>query len=81
MNADRPVVNGGVVSRNFGQGTPVYDVSIFVEKQWAIGERVRLNLRGESFNLFNHNNIVGRNGTYGNLSNGLAVATFGQPLG
>jgi Carboxypeptidase regulatory-like domain/TonB dependent receptor-like, beta-barrel len=80
-NSDRPVIDGAVASRNFGRGTPIYDVSIFVEKNLQISERFNLGLRGESFNLFNHNNIVGRNGTYGNLASGLPVASFGQPLG
>jgi TonB dependent receptor-like, beta-barrel len=79
--ADRPIVHGSLLSRNFGRGTPLYDVSIFVEKGLAIGERVNLGLRGEAFNLFNHNNIVGRNGTYGNLASGTPLPTFGQPLG
>ena len=74
-------MDGSIARRNFGRGTPTYDVSIFIEKQVVIRERVKLDLRGESFNLFNHNNIVGRNGTYGNLASGLPLTTFGQPLG
>lgn len=80
-NSDRPFVNGALLDRNFGRGTPIYDVSIFFEKHLALTERLNLRLRGEAFNLFNHNNIVGRNGTYGNLSTGVPLASFGQLLG
>jgi hypothetical protein len=80
-NSDRPVENGAAVSRNFGHGTPIYDVAVFLEKNLHITERFKLGLRAEAFNLFNHNDIVGRNGTYGNLTSGLPAATYGQPLG
>jgi len=77
--ADRPFVNGAVVSRNFGKGTPVYDWSSFVAKRINLTERFNLELRAEGFNLTNHNNIVGRNGTWGNAAT--PVATYGTPLG
>ena len=61
---DRPVVNGVVIPRNvaFNLGT----------------ERVRLDLRAEAFNVFNHANFVGCNGTYGN--DPTTPPTLGQPL-
>jgi hypothetical protein len=77
--SDRPVVNGGLYGRNVGQGTPLYDVQIFVQKDFVFSERYRLSLRAEAFNLFNHANIVGRNGTWGNGNQPLP--TYGQPLG
>jgi outer membrane receptor protein involved in Fe transport len=80
-NTDRPVINGIVVRRNAGIGTPVYDVSIFAQHEFVFSDRLRFSVRGEAFNLFNHSNIVGRNGTYGNADNGVPLATFGQPLG
>jgi hypothetical protein len=76
--ADRPVVNGVVIGRNAGRGLPIYDVSPFVERSFRLGgERVRLNLRIESFNLFNHPNFVGYNGIYGNGAT--PPAAFGTP--
>lgn len=76
--ADRPVVNGVVVPRNAARGTATYDVGAFVEKSFRLGERVKLGLRAESFNLLNHANIVGRNTTWGNAAT--PNASFGQPL-
>ncbi|HWG59421.1 MAG TPA: TonB-dependent receptor [Candidatus Acidoferrales bacterium] len=63
---DRPVINGTVVGRNTGRGSAVYDFSPFVEREFPVGERVRLKARAEAFNIFNHANFVGYSGTYGN---------------
>jgi hypothetical protein len=76
---DRPVVNGVVIPRNVGRGDAIYDVSPFVERAFNLGtERVRLDLRAEAFNVFNHANFVGYNGTYGN--DPTTPPTLGQPL-
>lgn len=80
--ADRPVVGGRVLSRNAGRGTPVYDMLTFVERAFKLpGDRMKLSLRAEAFNLFNHSNIVGRNGVYGNLTSGAPLNSLGQALG
>jgi len=78
--ADRPALNGGVIARDLGKGTPLYDVSLFAAKEFQFGDRLQLCVRGESFNVFNRANIVGRNGVYGNQSSGAPVPTFGQAL-
>lgn len=76
---DRPVINGAVVGRNTGRGSPLYDLDPFVAKQIALGsERVHATLRAEAFNLLNHRNIVGFSGTYGNGAT--PGAGFGLPL-
>jgi hypothetical protein len=75
---DRPVVNGIVLSHNAGRGKALYDVSPFVERPFAFGERVQLKLRAEAFNVINHANFIGYNGTWGNGAT--AAAGFGQPL-
>jgi hypothetical protein len=80
-NSDRPIVNGQLATRNSGKGTPIYDTSIFVERAFALAPSRRVNLRMEIFNLFDHANIVGRNGTYGNAASGVPSATLGTPNG
>lgn len=76
---DRPVINGAVVGRNAGHGGPIYSFDPFVERPIALsGDRIRLDLRAEAFNVFNHPNFVGYSGTWGN---GAAPGTgFGLPL-
>ncbi|HUJ31341.1 MAG TPA: carboxypeptidase regulatory-like domain-containing protein [Candidatus Acidoferrum sp.] len=75
---DRPVINGVVIERNAGRGNAIYDFSPFIERPFSLGERVKLDLRVEAFNVFNHPNFVGYSGTYGNLET--AGAGFGTPL-
>jgi carboxypeptidase family protein/TonB-dependent receptor-like protein len=79
-NADRPVVDGHVLGRNAKRGGALYDLALFVERDFALGATT-LGLRAEVFNLTNHANVVGYNGVYGNNANGQPLATFGQPLG
>jgi len=76
---DRPVIDRVVIGRNAGRGRPIYDVSPFLERPFALGgERVHLDLRAEAFNVFNHANFIGYSGTYGN---GAAPGPgFGAPL-
>ncbi len=76
---DRPVINGAVIARNAGRGRQIYDLSPFAERPFSLGkENLKLNLRVEAFNVFNHANFVGYSATYGNgTSPGLG---FGQPL-
>jgi hypothetical protein len=74
---DRPVINGVVIGRNAGHGRPIYDISPYLERPFAFGERLRIDLRAEAFNVLNHANFTGYIGTYGN---GAAPATgFGSP--
>ena len=78
-NADRPVIDGALLGRNAGHGTPVYDVQTFAEREFRLSDRARASLRAEAFNLLNHGNIVGWNGVWGNAAS--PAPTFGQPLG
>jgi outer membrane receptor for ferrienterochelin and colicin len=78
--ADRPVVDGHVISRNSARGNALYDLTLFVEREFHLGPSL-LSLRAEVFNLTNHANVVGYNAVYGNNANGQPLATFGAPLG
>lgn len=73
--ADRPFdrTTGAFIERNAGRGTPTYSTDLFAQKSFSLGERMRLELRAEVFNVFNNRNILaGRNATYG-------TAIFGTP--
>ncbi len=70
---DRPVINGVVVGRNAGHGTPIYDFAPFLERTFP-----HITLRAEAFNALNHANFVGFSGTYGNGAT--PGAGFGAPL-
>jgi hypothetical protein len=75
---DRPVINGVVVGRNIGRGTPIYDLAPFLERPFKFREHLLVNLRAEAFNVLNHPNVVGFSGVYGNGSS--APVGFGSPL-
>lgn len=79
VNADRPFINGALLSRNAGQGSPLYDVDTSLQKAFNIGEKFHINLRAEAFNLFNHGNYFTRNATFGNAAT--SVAAFGTLTG
>ncbi|HET7100778.1 MAG TPA: hypothetical protein VFJ52_06480, partial [Terriglobia bacterium] len=75
----RPVINGVVVARNAGRGSPIYDFSPFVGRVFRLpSERMQLDVRAEAFNVSNHANFVGYSGTYGNGPG--PGPGFGQPL-
>jgi hypothetical protein len=67
-NADRPFdrTTSAFLARSTGRGTPIYETDLFAQKSFSLSERVRVELRAEAFNVFNHRNIYGRFGTYGN---------------
>ena len=76
---DRPVINGAVVGRDTGRGTPIYSFDPFLARDFSLFERLNLNLRAEAFNALNHPNFVTFNSTYGNGAS--APTTLGQPSG
>ena len=74
---DRPIINGVLVGRNTGRGTPILSVDPFVSREFHIYEHLALNLRAEAFNALNHANFVSFNGTFGTGT--VAPATLGTP--
>lgn len=76
---DRPVINGVVVGRDSGRGTPIYSVDSFIGKSIPLGsEPVGTLLRAEAFNVLNHRNAVGFSGIWGDGAT--PAPGFGQPL-
>jgi len=53
----------GWLPRNAYTGPPYRDVDFRLARQFPIGERVKLALLGEAFNLFNHTNVSSVNTT------------------
>ena len=71
------MIDGAVVSKSAFRGPGTQDVSIFVENNIRLTERLHLLLRLEGFNIFNHANMLGRGQTmYGDT--GTPSTTFGQ---
>ncbi|MEP7010307.1 MAG: TonB-dependent receptor [Acidobacteriota bacterium] len=80
-NADRPVIDGNVISRNAFRGDNLYDLTLFVERGFRVSGAATLTLRAEVFNITDHENVVGRNAVYGNATTAVPLSTFGQELG
>jgi len=75
-NNDRPVINGAVAGRYAFRGAPISSTDLFADYRVPIGRSRAITLRAEAFNVFNHANVLARNGTYGDT--GTALPTFGQ---
>ena len=75
-NNDRPVIDGAVAGRYSFRGTTVSDTSLFAEVRLRVLDTRGITLRMEGFNVFNHANVLARNGTYGDTA--APLATFGQ---
>ena len=75
-NNDRPVIGGAVVGRTTFRGTPLYDTAVFAEARIRMAAR-SVTLRVEGFNVFNHANILGRIGIYGDAA--APNPAFGTP--
>jgi len=77
--AGRPIVNGGFIGRNVGQGNDFFSIGARVSRAFRVGERIRVEGLAEAFNALNHRNNLAKNGNFGagafptNPS-----ATFGQ---
>jgi hypothetical protein len=72
------VIDGHVIGRNAGRGDDLYQLTLFLERDFPVGFGI-LGLRAEVFNVTDHENVVGYNGVWGNGATPLP--TFGQPLG
>ena len=80
--ADRPfdLQSGTYLERNAGRGTPTYSTDLFAQKSFLFRERMSLEFRAEVFNVFNHLNVYGRVGNYGNSLLGSPSSSLGNPI-
>jgi len=78
QNTDRPVINGVMLKRNTFRNTEFKDISLRMQKNFAITERSRLTVSAEFFNLVNFSNVQlsGAAFTYG--PGATPLSTFGQ---
>ncbi len=70
-----PLGRQGTLGRNVLRGFPVYQVDLALRRQFNLTERIKLQLRAEAFNLFNHPNFGDPGGFQGNF---LPHPFFGQ---
>ncbi len=77
--SDRPVVNGGVVPRDWATAPPIYNLAASLQKYFKLRERLGLNLRAEVYNFLNTRIYYSLNGTYGNGA--APTATYLTPVG
>ena len=88
-SAQDPVGSYGNVGRNAIRGPHFVNFDLSLVRTFRINERYSLQVRAESFNLFNHPNFVGgyapsglyAGQSYGTLSQTLNAANFGQITG
>lgn len=73
-NVDRPVG----YSRNSFSGTPHRSFDLSLSRVVVLGERARIELRADGFNLFNHQNYYSFNKVFGNGSS--STAAFLSPV-
>jgi hypothetical protein len=78
QNTDRPIVDGLMLKRNTFRNTGFKDISLRMQKNFAMGEKSRLSVSAELFNIANFSNVQlgGAAFTYG--PNALPLPSFGQ---
>jgi hypothetical protein len=71
----------GNVPRNFVRGFGAKQINFAIRRELPLGESVRLQIRAEAFNLFNHPNFSSINNGVGNASFGLATQMLNTSMG
>jgi hypothetical protein len=66
----------GTVGRNTERGDSFLDFNVSLSKDFAVTERVRFQVRGEVFNMFNVTNFNGTDGVMTSPNFGRAVSAF-----
>ena len=71
----------GDAPRNFARGFSAWQMDLAVRREFPIHERLKLQFRAESFNVFNHPNFGTVNPNIGQNTFGQATATLATSLG
>jgi len=66
-----PVGQSGNLGRNQLRGLPAWQIDLALRREFGLTEKLRLQLRAEAFNLFNHPN-------FGTIQTSLTAANFGR---
>lgn len=69
-----PAIGLGDAPRNFVRGFGAWQLDTAVRREFHVYDRLRLQVRGEAFNVFNHPN-------FGEINPNLGQANFGQATG
>ncbi len=72
FNGPAVIATGAVAPRNALRGTPLHKVDLRIQQELRLRGKVRVQLIGEVFNLFNHDN-------FGTFVTQIDNASFGQP--
>jgi hypothetical protein len=71
----------GDAPRNFTRGFGAWQMDLAVRRELPIYENMKLQIRAEAFNLFNHPNFGAINSSFGQPTFGQATATLANSLG
>ncbi len=71
----------GTLGRNALRGFNVWQLDLAVRRQVNLTERINLQFRAESFNIFNHPNFADPIGTLTSTSFGVSTTMLGRSLG
>lgn len=71
----------GNAPRNFARGFGAWQMDLAVRRDFPIHERLKLQFRAETFNIFNHPNFGTINANFGQPTFGQATATLASSLG
>ena len=71
----------GNAPRNFVRGFGAWQMDFALRRDFPIHERLKLQFRAESFNIFNHPNFGAINSTFGQSTFGQATGTLASTLG
>jgi len=73
--------SAGDAPRNFARGFRAWQEDLAIRREFPIHERLKLQLRAEAFNVFNHPNFGSIDPNFGSSTFGQATATLATSLG